>query len=438
MLPLVVLRLAVPASAQGLLHTAVFLADRAMLARHGTDSLAAMQLCGPLLWSTSSVLGAFTIGTVALVGRAVGASDRALAAAAVRAALALALVLGTLCTAILLALSHGLDRLFPAAGAATWAAARGYLAWASPAMPALMAATAAGAALAAAGDTRSPMLAALLANAVNVAVGWLLIFGHAGLPSMGAAGAGAGTAAAGLVELAVLFFVLRRSDGAVTLAGAGGERQAAVRIARVSLPALVERVAQHAGFLGFVSMIGALGPLAMAANQAVVSLESVSFLTIEGFATAAAAVVAQKLGAADPAQARRGALVALAMAEGFALLVALLFATLPGALLSAFSPGPEAVRTGLPCMFVAATAQPFMAAADVLGQALRGAGATRSTLLVVLMGGLLVRLSATALFVFGLGLGLTGVWLGSTVDWIVRAGLSGWLFARGDWARARV
>ncbi|MBC8072372.1 MAG: hypothetical protein IAG13_28880, partial [Deltaproteobacteria bacterium] len=44
-----VLRLAVPAIITGLLGTAVFLADRVMLARYDDAALASMQLQGPLL-----------------------------------------------------------------------------------------------------------------------------------------------------------------------------------------------------------------------------------------------------------------------------------------------------------------------------------------------------------------------------------------------------
>ena len=62
-----------------------------------------------------------------------------------------------------------------------------------------------------------------------------------------------------------------------------------------------------------------------------------------------------------------------------------------------------------------------MAISIVLGQALRGAGDSRTAFFVSLVGWFAVRLVATYLFTFGLDLGLVGVWLGSTCDWIVRA-----------------
>ena len=52
------LRLAGPAIAQQLFHTLVFLVDRAALGHHAATDLAGMQISGPILWSTTSILGA--------------------------------------------------------------------------------------------------------------------------------------------------------------------------------------------------------------------------------------------------------------------------------------------------------------------------------------------------------------------------------------------
>ena len=62
-------RLALPAMGQGLLHTLVFLVDRAMLGRYDANSLAAMQIGGPLVWAVFSTLFALNVGPVAAVKR---------------------------------------------------------------------------------------------------------------------------------------------------------------------------------------------------------------------------------------------------------------------------------------------------------------------------------------------------------------------------------
>ena len=87
-------------------------------------------------------------------------------------------------------------------------------------------------------------------------------------------------------------------------------------------------------------------------------------------------------------------------------------------------------------MPVLTVAQPFMAVGIVLAQSLRGAGRTREALGISVIGAVMVRLSATWVFAIPLGLGLTGVWMGSTLDWIVRSVLLAVLWMRTG-ARAR-
>ena len=116
----------------------------------------------------------------------------------------------------------------------------------------------------------------------------------------------------------------------------------------------------------------------------------------------------------------------------------LVFLLVPEWLLGVFSDDRAIVAAGVPCLAVAAVAAPIMGGAVVLSQALRGAGDTRTALGATFLGGLVVRLSATWGFAFGLELGLVGVWLGSTLDWAVRLVLLGVAFRRGRWRTLEV
>ena len=91
-----VAQLAWPAILQGLLTTVIFFTDRLLLGTYSDEALGSMQVSGPVLWSVFSVAGAFAAGTMAVVGRAVGARDPERARAAVMTALRLAVGLGIL------------------------------------------------------------------------------------------------------------------------------------------------------------------------------------------------------------------------------------------------------------------------------------------------------------------------------------------------------
>ena len=89
-------------------------------------------------------------------------------------------------------------------------------------------------------------------------------------------------------------------------------------------------------------------------------------------------------------------------------------------------------------MYIAAIAQPLMACTDVFAGALRGAGDTKTPLAAAIFGPLLVRPILCYILCFPLQMGLIGIWIGSTFDWVIR---SIWLyraFSRGKWKEITV
>jgi len=275
-------------------------------------------------------------------------------------------------------------------------------------------------------------------NLLHIGMNRVLILGAWGVPALGARGAGISTAITFTLEACIALAVLSRPTRVASLRGGATALRAAYvdegrAVLGIALPSLFERLLYHGGYLGFVAMIALLGDAPMAANQALLSVESICFLSAEGFGIAAAALVAQKLGAKSPREAERAARISARYAITLLTSVGLVALVLRRQALSIFSTNAEVIALGMAAVPVLALAQPFMATGYVLAQALRGAGLTREALGVSAVGGFVVRLSCTWLFAITLGLGLTGVWMGSTCDWVVRSVL---LVAIGR-ARAR-
>jgi MATE family multidrug resistance protein len=413
--------LALPAIAHSLLQTLVFVVDRVMLGHHDASSLAAMQLAGPIEWSVWSIFLAFEVGTIACIGRFVGDSDRGGARGALVVSLGYAALAGT---AVALLSPLLLAALPVAASGATpdvIAAARSYLVVTLVASPVIFVSSIATGSLQAGGNTRTPLAIAIVSNALHVGSNWILI------PRFGMRGCAVSTAGTFALEAALGLIALSRAGVPVSLRGAGAPlgdvRGTLSDMARIGWPSLLERILYHAGFLGYVAIIGRLGDTAMAGNQALISVESICFLSADGFGIAAAALVAQKLGARRPDDASRAARIATRDAALSLTALGLAVLAARHLVLPVFAKDAAVVDAGLSAVPVLALAQPFMAVAIVMSQALRGAARTRTALLISLVGAVVVRLSATWFFAITLGLGLPGVWLGSTCDWIVRAGL---------------
>jgi putative MATE family efflux protein len=432
-------RLALPAIAHSLLQTLVFVVDRIMLGRYGEESLAAMQIGGPIEWSIWSVFAAFEVGTIARVGRHVGAREPGAARRAAWISLGMALAIGTL----LAALSPALLALLPVAARdaspAALGEARRYLSVTIAASPIVFVAMTSTAALQAGGDTRTPLAIGIVSNVLHVAMNRALILGVAGgaVPALGARGAGISTALTFAFEALVATAALASRSRPVSLRRrpaieepARPAREEGRLLARVAFPAFLERVVYHVGFLTYALMVAQLGDQAMAANQALISVEAICFLSGDGFGIAAAALVAQKLGAGEPEQARRAATIATRDAVLLLTAFGLVALGLRDQILPVFSDDRGVVAIGRSAVPVLALAQPFMAMGLVLAQSLRGAGRTREALGVSAIGAVLVRVSATYLLAIRFGLGLPGIWLGSTCDWIVRSALYGFVGVR--------
>lgn len=201
-------------------------------------------------------------------------------------------------------------------------------------------------------------------------------------------------------------------------------------LARIAVPAFFERVLYHVGYVGYVLIIARLGDASMAANQSLISVESICFLSADGFGIAAAALVAQKLGAGEPEAAQKVARIGARDAMVTLTIFGLCAVALRSVILPAFSTDPQVLAIGRAAIPVLAVAQPFMAVGIVLAQSLRGAGRTREALVVSFIGAVMVRLSATWFFAITMGFGLAGVWMGSTLDWIVRSILLGVIWRR--------
>jgi putative MATE family efflux protein len=442
------LRLAVPAVLAGLVSTAVFFTDRLLLGHFDDRALGSMQVAGPWLWSLFNVFGALRTGATTVVGRAVGAGDTEAARRATVGLITVSAGIGLLLAVFGLASRDLVCALMTGTGpeaAPTRELARIYLTVVFPTAPLVLAGEAGIAALQASGDTRTPMRIGIAAGATNLGLSWLLLFGLplVGLPGLGMAGAALGTAASFVVMGILVAVALLAPGGLIGPVGrqlarrwSGARSHVADqlrRIGRVSLPGLGEKLLFHTGFMVFAGLVGHLGETAMAANQSLLAIESLGFIGAGGFGVAAGALVAQKLGAGAPREARQAGWLSAGLGMAALGAVGLVFLIVPEQLVGLFSSDPDVVALGARCLRIAALAQPLMAVTDALAGALRGAGDTVSPMVVALLGPVVVRLAACYLLAVVLDMGLVGIWLGTTLDWLVRAAVLAGVWAWSAW-----
>jgi putative MATE family efflux protein len=437
-----VFRLAWPVVLQGSFRTVFFISDTAMLGHYSNTALATIGISGPLMHTLIVFLSALSVGTVAIVSRAVGERDDAKARRDGGTALAAAGLLGALGAMLGWLAVPALVGFFPVERAEVVSGATDYLRIISFFLPVVTLEMVAASILRAAGNTRAPMIAAAFANALNIGLNALLIFGlrigPVQFPELGVSGAALATGLAYTAEVLLLFAFLfsKRSPLRFSLRGIFVLQWDSLRkLARVSLPAALEPIVVQSGFLVMAWMVTKLGDTSLAAHRAAVSIESLSFMPGFGFSLACAALVGQRLGAGSPDEAARAMketakLSALAMSA-----IGLLYLLAPKLLMRMSTTDAAIIELGATALMIGALEQPTMAVGFVLQGLLRGAGDTKSPLLVAFVGVWLVRVPLGYFLAIKCGWGLAGIWWTTVVDWGVRALVLWIIYRRGRWKR---
>lgn len=379
-----VLSLAAPVIGENLLQTLLGVVDTILVAGLGAVALAGVGSALQVIFVLIAALSALSVGASVLVAQAYGAGDLAAARRFARQSLLWSVLVALPLALVGLPLTPTIIGLFglPADVARV---ATDYLAVTIGTIVALTTSLIGGGVLRGVGDSRTPMLITLLTNVINVALAYVLIYGHLGAPALGAVGSAWATFAARLVGALVLVGVLLRGRNGVGIGGPGSwwpELAMARRVLGIGLPAAIEEVLVIGAFATLTPIVAALGTEALAAHRVVINVLSLSFLPGIGFGIAATALVGQSVGARRPAEARAVATLALRWAIGWMGALGVVFILFATPAMQIFTNDQVMIDIGAAAIRMVALAQPFWAATFVFAGALRGTGNTRTPLLI--------------------------------------------------------
>ena len=444
-----VLRLAWPCILENLTVIMISFVDAAMIGVLGPAATAAVGVNASPSWLLNGVVQSLGVGGTALVARLIGAGNRQEAARVSGLVFRLAVGLGVFMMALML-FGAPVVPVIMSADPAIHADAAAYMRCLALGFIPHFAGMAMGALIRGAGDTRTPMVAGLLSNGLNVVLNFLLIYEPrtisflgvsfpmwgAGMGVQGAAAASAlATGISGVFLVATLF---RKNSMLPVHWRVKWDGDVIRRILRVSYPAALERATINLGQMMFARMSSSLGVAVFAAHNQSIQVESLGYMPAYGFGAAATTLVGQNLGAGKPGDARKYGMRAIALC--LALLTgigALMFIFAPF-LISLLTPDPEVRRIGTMLIRICAFEQPFNALSIVTAGALRGAGDTKIPFLYALISMWGVRILFAWLTGTVLGFGVAGFWWAMVADLGVRGLLLLWRFRQGGWVHARV
>ena len=434
-----------PALLQQSLLLSIQLSDQYFARDYSGAHKAALTTGNYVYWFITSYAVVVNAGATAVVGRLVGAGDRATASRAAAQALALALGFGLLAfAASLVGLRQFVALLRLEGGGADYAVA--YLRPLAALLPLYMVEVAGIACLVGAGDTRTGLKVLATVACINLPCAYFLSRGAGGWAGYGFVGIalGTGLAHAGGCILVVSLLLRGRYGLRLRLRDLRPDPDLMRRLLRVSIPAAVDSMSLGVFQFVFLGIINGLGETAAAAHGNAIRLEGFGYLSGAAFATATAAIVGRSLGAGRPDIAARAAWTALGIGAGVMSGMGVIFFTFARPLFEIFNSAggsPEVVEAGVPVLRLVAFAMPALAGSIILTQALRAAGDTRVPVLFTWVGFVGVRLPLAYLLTRPApwpDLGLLGAWLAMVVDINVRGVFYMLRFYGGKWKSVRV
>ncbi len=148
--------------------------------------------------------------------------------------------------------------------------------------------------------TKYPMYATLVANLVNIALNYVLIFGKFGFPQMGIVGAAVGTLASRFVMVIFLWVFLKNKEKSTSyvthIKFFSLERKMINRIIALGFPSALQMFFEVAIFTTAIWLSGILGKNSQAANQIALNLSSMTFMIAMGLSVAAMVRVGNQKG----------------------------------------------------------------------------------------------------------------------------------------------
>jgi MATE family multidrug resistance protein len=134
---------------------------------------------------------------------------------------------------------------------------------------------------------------------LNIAVNYVLIFGHFGAPALGARGAAIATLLSlivGVVINFVLMFLWYRHEGFLT---AKPEMAMVMRVVKVGMPPTMQQFFFSAGYVVYLRLVGQVGTAELAAANVLVRISLVLLILATALGIASATLVSRTLGEGD-------------------------------------------------------------------------------------------------------------------------------------------
>jgi putative MATE family efflux protein len=291
-----------------------------------------------------------------------------------------------------------------------------------------------------AGDAATAMRALWLANAVNIILCPIFIFGFGPVPAMGVLGSGIATTIGRSTGVFYQLWHLFQVGKIIQLRWSQmrPDKKIIGTLLRVASGSTGQYLIASASWIFMVFILGQIDKEVVAGYTIAIRIVIFCLLPSWGMANAAATLVGQNLGAGKPDRAERSAIRAGFFNMFFLGAIAIICLFGAGGLVGFFTQDPEVVKSGAMALRIIAGGYVFYGWGMILTQAINGAGDTFTPTLLNFVFFWLIEIPLAWLLAINLDWGETGVY------WTIIIAESGmalaafWVFKKGKWKTTQV
>lgn len=412
--------LALPIMVTALVQMAYNLTDMAWIGFVGSPAVAAVGAGGMYVWLSQGVVALAKMGGQVKVAHALGKGDRKEAAVYASGSLQMGLLFALLYGAMTFFGAKPLIGFFGLNDASVAYNAQVYLKITCGLIIFSYLNTIITGIMTAMGDSKTPLLANFIGLVLNMILDPVLIFGVGPIKGSGVAGAAIATVIAQAVVTTVFLIAIRKDqvvfDKVKVLHKVPWDYMKAM--IRIGFPASVQNLIYTSISMILTRFVTGFGDIAVAVLRVGGQIESISWMTADGFAAAINSFVGQNYGAGQYGRVKKGYFTAIGVMFLWGLFCSALLVCFPEQIFGLFIHEPEVIPMGVRYLVILGVCQMFMCIELTTVGALSGLGRTLlcSVISVVFTSAripLAMILSSTAL-------GLDGIWWAFSISSIIK------------------
>lgn len=291
-----------------------------------------------------------------------------------------------------------------------------------------------------AGNAALAMRSLWIANAINIVLDPLFIFGIGPFPELGVEGAAVATTIGRATGVLYQLYHLFYGKGIIKIHADNWKFNWKIikDLIKVSAGGTGQFVIASASWIFMMRIMSQFGSVALAGYTIAIRIIVFTILPAWGMANAAATMVGQNLGAAQPERAEKAVWRAGFFNMCFMGTVMIIFLLFSRNIVSFFTQEPEVIHNAVECLSIVSLGYIFYSYGMIVAQSFNGAGDTRTPTILNFFGFWIIQIPLAYLLADVIKLGPQGVFWAIVSSESLLTVVAILIFRRGKWKEVKI